>query len=150
MIYTPLTNRAMRIAYRAHAGQVDRCGMPYVFHPYHLAEQMRDETSTCVALLHDVVEDTPVTLDELAREFPSEVICALRLLTHDSAVPYLDYVRVLAKDLIARAVKRADLMHNLDETRFAGGEPPAGGELARRRARYEAALAVLDEAEGGR
>lgn len=150
MIYTPLTNRAMRIAYRAHAGQVDKCGTPYVFHPYHLAEQMHDEISTCVALLHDVVEDTPVTLDELAREFPSEVICALRLLTHDPGAPYLDYVRALAKDPIARAVKRADLMHNLDETRFAGGEPPAGGELACRRARYEAALAVLDEAEGGR
>lgn len=72
-------------------GQVDKCGTPYVFHPYHLAEQMSDETTTCVALLHDVVEDTPVTLEDLEREFPPEVTDALRLLTRDSAVPYRDY-----------------------------------------------------------
>ena len=83
MIYTALTNRAMRIAYEAHAGQVDKCGTPYVFHPYHLAEQMPDEITTCVALLHDVVEDTPVTFEDLEREFPPEVTDALRLLTHD-------------------------------------------------------------------
>lgn len=58
MIYTALTNRAVRIAYEAHAGQADKCGTPYMFHPYHLAEQMPDEITTCVALLHDVVEDT--------------------------------------------------------------------------------------------
>ena len=57
MIYTPMVNRALRLAYRAHAGQLDRGGVPYIFHPYHLAEQMDDERSICVALLHDVVED---------------------------------------------------------------------------------------------
>lgn len=63
MIYTPLTCEAMKIAYRAHHGQTDKAGLPYVFHPFHLAEQMKDEYSVCVALLHDVVEDTDVTLD---------------------------------------------------------------------------------------
>lgn len=70
MIYTVLTNKALRIAYEAHQGQVDKAGLPYIFHPFHLAEQMTDEISTCVALLHDVAEDTDVSLDELAREFP--------------------------------------------------------------------------------
>lgn len=107
MIYTPLTNRALHIAYEAHADQVDKCGTPYVFHPYHLAEQMSDEISTCVALLHDVVEDTDATLGDLAREFPAEIIDALRLLTHQPGVPYLDYVRALATNPIARSVKRA-------------------------------------------
>ena len=65
MIYTPLTIKAARIAYEAHHGQFDLCGMPYVFHPYHVAEQMTDEYTTCVALLHDVVEDTDVTFEDL-------------------------------------------------------------------------------------
>lgn len=109
MIYTELTNRAMRIAYDAHAGQVDKCGTPYVFHPYHLAEQMDDEVTTCVALLHDVVEDTEVTVGDLSAEFPPEVTEPLRLLTHDPAVPYLDYISKLAENPVALAVKLADL-----------------------------------------
>lgn len=147
MIYTPLTNRALHIAYEAHVGQMDKCGTPYVFHPYHLAEQMSDERSTCVALLHDVVEDTDVTLEDLAREFPAEIIDALRLLTHQPGVPYLDYVRALATNPIARSVKRADLRHNMDETRYAGGAQPPAYELARRRERYHAALAILEKAQ---
>ena len=83
MIYTPLTNRAMKLAYAAHEGQMDKCGQPYIFHPYHLAEQMDDEISTCVALLHDVVEDTDVTLDDLEKQFPPEVVEGVRLLTHE-------------------------------------------------------------------
>ena len=147
MIYTALTNRAMQIAYEAHAGQVDKCGTPYAFHPYHLAEQMPDEVTTCVALLHDVVEDTPITLDELEREFPPKVTESLRLLTHDPAVPYRDYIDALVVDPVARTVKRADLMHNLDETRFEGCGRIDEAELSRRRERYRVALGVLDEGE---
>lgn len=143
MIYTAMTNRAMRIAYDAHSGQMDKCGTPYVFHPYHLAEQMPDEVSTCVALLHDVVEDTDVTLEDLAVEFPCEVVEALRLLTHDPAVPYLDYVSMVAENPVARAVKLVDLAHNMDETRYAGGSQPDPSDLARRREKYAAALEIL-------
>ena len=145
MIYTPLTNRALRIAYEAHAGQLDKCGVPYVFHPYHLAEQMPDEATTCAALLHDVVEDTGITLDELARSFPADVVDAVRLLTHEEDVPYLDYVRAIATHPIARTVKRADLLHNLDDTRFAGQADVPKRDIARRRKKYTAALAILDE-----
>lgn len=147
MIYTPLTNRALRISYDAHTGQVDKCGTPYVFHPYHVAEQMEDEVTACVALLHDVAEDTDVTLSDLAREFPAEVIEALRLLTHQPGVPYLDYVRSLATNPVACAVKRADLRHNMDETRYMGGTQPPADVLERRRVTYRAALAILEEAE---
>lgn len=148
MIYTALTNRAMRIAYDAHAGQVDKCGTPYVFHPFHLAERMPSEATACAALLHDVVEDTAVTFDDLAREFPSEVVRALRLLTHEPGVPYLDYVRNIAKDPVARAVKRADLMHNMDESRYAGSAAPDPAGLERRRKKYAAALAIIDSSGG--
>lgn len=145
MIYTPLTNRALRIAYEAHAGQLDKCGIPYVFHPYHLAEQMPDEATTCAALLHDVVEDTGITLDELACSFPADVVDAVRLLTHEEDVPYLDYVRAIAAHPIARTVKRADLLHNLDDTRFAGQADVPKRDIARRREKYTAALAILEE-----
>lgn len=145
MIYTPLTNRALRIAYEAHAGQLDKCGIPYVFHPYHLAEQMPDEVTTCAALLHDVVEDTDITLDELACSFPADVVDAVCLLTHEEGVPYLDYVRAIAAHPIARTVKRADLLHNLDDTRFAGQADVPKRDIARRREKYTAALAILEE-----
>ena len=121
MIYTELTKKAMVIAYNAHHGQVDHGGIPYVFHPIHLAEQMTDEYTTCAALLHDVVEDTAVTLAELAAVFPQEVIDAVALLTHADDVPYLDYVEKIKGNAIARAVKLADLRHNSDRTRLESG-----------------------------
>ena len=74
MVYTELTKKAMLIAYNAHHGQFDKGGYPYINHPIHLAEQMENEIECCVALLHDVVEDTDVTFDDLEKEFPSEVI----------------------------------------------------------------------------
>lgn len=119
MIYTPLTQKAMLLAYDAHHGQLDKGGVPYIFHPIHLAEQMPDELTTIVALLHDVVEDTDLTLDDLAHDFPPAVIDALRLLTHTPGTNYLDYVRTLRDNPIAATVKRADLLHNSDEARLA-------------------------------
>lgn len=108
---------------------------------------MPNKITTCVALLHDVVEDTPITFDELEREFPPEVTEPLRLLTHDPAVPYRDYIDTFVVDPVARTVKRADLMHNLDETRFEGCGRIDEVELSRRRERYRVALGVLDEGE---
>ena len=81
MIYTKLTKAALRLCFEAHRDQVDKTGMPYVFHPFHLAEQMTDEITTAAALLHDVVEDTDYTLDDLtAMGFPKEVTDALAFL----------------------------------------------------------------------
>lgn len=143
MIYTTLTNKAMKIAYNAHHGQTDKSGLPYIFHPYHLAEQMTDETSTCVALLHDVVEDTPLSLDDLAQEFPPAVIDALRLLTHTPDVDYFDYVRAICQNPVARQVKLADLAHNSDETRFIDCSTISADALTRRREKYAKARAIL-------
>ena len=117
MIYTEMTVRAMRLAYEAHLGQVDKTKVPYIFHPIHLAEQMEDEVTCTVALLHDVVEDTAVTFADLEKEFPAEVIEALRLLTHEEGVDYFDYVRKIKTNPIATCVKLADLTHNSDESR---------------------------------
>lgn len=118
MINTNLTRKAMNLAYNAHMGQVDKVGVPYIFHPIHLAESMDDEYSCCVALLHDVVEDTDVTIDDLGKDFPKEVVDAVKLLTHDLSVPYMDYVKLIKENELARRVKIADLCHNSDSTRL--------------------------------
>ena len=120
MIYTEMTILAMKTAYAAHEGQLDYNGVPYIFHPYHLAEQMDDEISCAVALLHDVVEDTSVTFAELERLFPVQVMEAVRLLTHDDTVDYFDYVRKIRTNPVAVKVKLADLAHNSDQTRCIG------------------------------
>ena len=123
MIYTSMTIKAMKLAYKAHEGQVDRSGVPYIFHPIHLAEQMDEEISCTVALLHDVVEDTEVTLAELEQAFPPAVTEAVCLLTHDKSVDYYDYVRNLKPNAIAKKVKLADLAHNSDEIRSRPAAP---------------------------
>ena len=119
MIYTELTKRAIILCFDAHKNQVDKSGIPYVFHPYHLAEQMDDELSTVTALLHDVVEDTACTLADLRlMGYPEAVLEALALLTHNQAVPYMEYVAAIKENPIARKVKLADLRHNSDLSRL--------------------------------
>ena len=119
MIYTDKTRAAILLAIKAHEGQKDKSGLPYVLHPIHVAEQMDDEDSTIAALLHDVVEDTDYTIEDLREEgFGEPVLEALCLLTHDESVPYFDYVRRLKSNPIARKVKLADLAHNSDVSRL--------------------------------
>lgn len=145
MIYTDLTNKALKIAYAAHDGQTDKAGMPYIFHPYHLAEQMDDEISVCVALLHDVAEDTAVTLESLAEIFPQEVMEPLRLLTHKKGDDYLEYVKALKQNPTAKKVKLADLAHNSDQSRFSGIPGISEEMLSYFRKKYAAAKAILEE-----
>ena len=118
MINTKLTRKAMVIAYNAHMNQVDRAGVPYIYHPIHLAEQMNTEVECIVALLHDVVEDTEITFEQLETEFSSEVIRILRLLTHNKEIEYMDYIQTIKKDSIAKKIKVADIKHNSDESRL--------------------------------
>ena len=119
MVYTAMTRKAMQICFDAHKDQVDKSGLPYVFHPFHLAEQMADEETVCTALLHDVVEDSSYTLADLeAMGFPQAVLEAVGLMTHDPAVPYMDYVKEIGKNPLARKVKLADLTHNMDIRRI--------------------------------
>lgn len=146
MVYTPLTIKAIKTAYNAHMGQCDQSGIPYIFHPFHLAEQMTDEVTACIALLHDVLEDTEMTLPELEAEFPSEVTDAVQLLTHDSSDDYLEYVRRLCKNPLARKVKIADLAHNSDETRLSSVTPDPA-QLKHWRTKYAAAKKIIQEYE---
>lgn len=142
MIYTPLTTKAMKLAYKAHQGQYDQSGVPYIFHPVHLAEQMDDEITTCIALLHDVLEDTSLTIEDLRQEFPEIVVETVLLLTHDPAVDYLDYVRKLCTSPLARKVKLADITHNTDETRLSG-TATSPEQLAHWRKKYAQAKEII-------
>ena len=140
MIYTPLTKKALRLCFDAHKDQTDKTGLPYVFHPFHLAEQMSDELSTVCALLHDVVEDTDYTLESLAEMgFPIEVIEVLALLTHDPSIPYLDYVKKLSINKTAKEIKLADLKHNSDLSRL----DKITDEAILRTEKYKKAIEIL-------
>jgi (p)ppGpp synthase/HD superfamily hydrolase len=141
MIYTELTEKAMRLCFDAHKDQEDKSGIPYVFHPIHLAEQMEEEKTTVVALLHDVVEDTDLSLEDLLEEgFPADVVEAIGLMTHAKGVDYMDYVQEIKKNPLARIVKMADLRHNSDPTRL---RDPNEKILEKRRT-YREALAFLE------
>ena len=147
MIHTPLTNKAARFAYEAHHGYMDDFGLPYIFHPFHLAEQMADESTTCVALLHDLVEHTEVTFEMLEAEFPDYIVESVRRLTHEKDCDYLEYIRTLKMDPVAKTVKLADLKHNSDPDRAAGfeGFDEQGAILDRRR--YATAMEILMDAD---
>ena len=140
MVYTEMTKKALRLSFEAHKDQLDKSGMPYVYHPFHLAEQMTDEDTTIVALLHDVVEDTAYTIEDLRAMGFSEAVCgAIALMTHDPDIPYLDYVAKIKQNPIARAVKLADLRHNSDLTRLDHIDEKA----LERAEKYKAAIALL-------
>ncbi len=145
MIYTELTNKAMRIAYEAHNGQYDINGVPYIFHPYHVAEQMTDEITTCVALLHDVVEDTDITFEQLEQEFPEEVTNALRLLTHDDKTDYYEYIEKIGVNSVARAVKLADIEHNSDTSRITDKNAVSAEKLMHWKRKYSTAKHILEK-----
>ena len=103
---------------------------------------METEDTTVVALLHDVAEDTAYTLEDLARMgFGETVMQALALLTHDDAVDYMDYVRAIRNNPVAKAVKLADLRHNSDITRLDVVDEKA----LERREKYRKAIALLEE-----
>ena len=141
MIYTEMTKKAIRLMFDLHKEQTDKSGLPYVFHPWHVAESMDDEITATVALLHDAVEDTDLTLEDVREAgFPEAVVVALGCMTHDDSVDYMDYVRALAPNAVARKVKLADLRHNADITRL---DAPTEKDLGRRE-KYLKAIELLE------
>ncbi len=118
MIYSKLINKVLKFVYKAHEDALDQGGIPYIFHPLAVAEQMDDENSTLLALLHDVVEDTEYTFEDIKELGVSDdVINALKLMTRDKTEFYFDYLDKIKKNPLATKVKLADLKHNSDLTR---------------------------------
>jgi hypothetical protein len=111
--------RALQIAVQAHAGQKDKTGAAYIFHPIRVMMRCTNPNARIVALLHDVVEDTATTFEDLeAAGFSPQVICTLRLVTHAEGVPYDEYIGSLMADPVAIDVKLSDLHDNLDIRRL--------------------------------
>jgi len=114
---------AIWVASEAHQGQVDKCGAPYILHPLRVMSHFVGDQfiyHRCVAVLHDVVEDTPVDLQELAQIFPEEVCVAIDAITERDGESYSEYIKRLALNRIARSVKLRDLKDNQHPVRQAG------------------------------
>lgn len=144
-----LVTEAKELATRAHQGQFDKSGAPYIGHPERVAGHVAQhaagedlEVAQAVAWLHDVVEDTPVTLADLARQFPADVVAAVDAMTKRSGEEPDDYYRRVCANRIARAVKNADLDDNTDPARTARLAPVTRERLA---AKYAHARSMLTD-----
>lgn len=119
MIYTEKTKLALKLAFENHKDQVDIGKTPYIFHVYEVASKMETEDEICAALLHDIIEDTPITLNILKElGFNDEVLTVLSLLTKKDEVSYDDYIKSIKENKTATKIKIADLKHNSDVTRL--------------------------------
>jgi (p)ppGpp synthase/HD superfamily hydrolase len=143
--------RAIEIAARAHAGQVDKAGAPYILHPLRVMLAVRSPEARMAAVLHDVVEDSKgaVTLEQLRAEgFAAVVVEAVEGLTKRPSEKndYEAFIRRLAPNALAREVKLADLRDNLDLTRIA---EPTEKDRARLE-KYKKAIVYLEAVQAGR
>ena len=132
---------ALEIAKKAHAGQVDKAGKPYIDHPMRVAERVKDDHDCFVlALIHDVMEDSNITAEELIESgIRAEIVEKAKILTHDKDIPYLEYVNQIKADPVATRVKLADLKDNMDISRISSPIPADYERLER----YKKAKEVL-------
>ena len=137
-----LIAKAISIALEAHKGQKDKGGSPYILHPLAVASKQETEIGIVVALLHDVVEDSAYTIEDLrAAGFPSEACDAINLLTHKQGEDYFSYIHKIKTNEIAKSVKIQDLRHNSDTTRLS----TVTVKDAKRVEKYQKALDILME-----
>lgn len=137
----PTLEDAIRLAVEAHQGQRDRYGQAYILHPLRVMFRLQTETDRIVGVLHDVVEDTRYTFDDLRRMgYSEEILHALDAVTKREGEAYEDFVLRSKADPISRRVKLADLEDNMDVRRI----PELTSEDAERLARYRRAWEVLE------
>ena len=141
MAQQPSLGRAFEIAFAAHAGQRDKAGEAYIAHPVRVASRLKDRAAQVVALLHDVVEDTDVTLDDLARDFDAQIVAAVDAITKRDGEGYESYLARVAENALALEVKRADLAGNSDPERMARLTPEARTRLELKYAKAREVLA---------
>lgn len=135
---------AIRIATEAHDGQTDKSGQPYITHPLRVMDNVEGEHHKMAAVLHDVIEDTPVTAEDLAAAgCPAAVVDAVVALSKDLSEHQEDYLSRVVADPIALVVKRADIADNASPARIDQLDPAT---RARLRIKYDNALRFLDTA----
>ena len=114
-----MVDLALSIARKAHEGQLDKAGVDYIEHPIYVASQVDTEEEKAVALLHDVIEDSPVSAEGLLQAgLPETVVTAVQVLTKKKEQDYQTYLETVKKNPLARVVKLADLKHNSDLSRL--------------------------------
>ncbi|AHH95036.1 HD domain-containing protein [Kutzneria viridogrisea] len=133
---------AVRIATQAHDGQLDKAGKPYIGHPVRVMNRVSGDYERMAAVLHDVIEDTPVTAEDLlAQGCPPRVVTAVVALSKEPGEPQADYIARVAADPIAVVVKRADIADNFSPPRFDVLDEATQHRL---RGKYGEALRLLD------
>ena len=132
--------RALEFAISAHKGQVDKAGAPYVLHAIAVASKLSTDFEKVVGLLHDVVEDTEFTLNDIAEAFGDDVAAVVDVLTHREGEAYTDYISRVAANTVATKVKIADLSHNMDLLRIS---QPTERDINRVMNKYIPAYAFL-------
>jgi (p)ppGpp synthase/HD superfamily hydrolase len=138
----PTLEDAIALAVEAHRGQRDKAGQTYILHPLRVMMRLETEPERMAAILHDVVEDTPYTLERLRQlGYPEEVLSALDCLTKREGESYEAFIERVRPHPLARRVKLADLEDNMDVRRLVA----LGPKEAERLARYRAAWARLKE-----
>jgi (p)ppGpp synthase/HD superfamily hydrolase len=129
-----LLEKAISLALEIHAGQTDRAGHPYILHPLTLMMQMESDDERITAVLHDTIEDSDLTIDQLQQKLnlPAHIAEAIDLLSHDKdEMDYDSYIERLRPNLLAHKVKLADLRHNMDLTRLDQIRPEQMPRLAK-------------------
>lgn len=141
-----LVERAKDLAYRAHDGQVDKAGRPYIEHVARVAAAVSDDPEAeAVAWLHDVLEDCSLHWQtEMSWEFPVGIFCSVAALTRQTVQQPFDYYEVIKSDPTALRVKLADIADNADEARLAMLDPKTAERLRRK---YAKALAALSDGQ---
>ncbi|WP_163996191.1 HD domain-containing protein [Pyxidicoccus caerfyrddinensis] len=133
----PTLEAALALAVEAHRGQRDKAGQPYILHPLRVMMRLETDAERTVAMLHDVVEDTPWTLERLREAgYPEDVLRALDALTRRDGETYEAFIERLRPDALARRVKLADLEDNMDVRRLTAVTPKDAERLARYRAAW--------------
>lgn len=141
-----LIDVALKHALNAHNGQLDKAGEPYILHPLRLMAHFNDPVEQAVAVLHDVLEDSEITADDLRSDgIPEEVIAAVELLSRGKDESYIDFILRIRPHPLARKVKMADLEDNLNVLRL----PSLGDVDQRRISKYHRAWQMLATAEDG-
>lgn len=139
-----LLERAIAIALESHQGQIDKAGKAYILHPLRVMLAMKSEEEMIVAVLHDAVEDSNVTLEDLKLlDFSAEIIDAIACIAKKSGGPYFDYIQRIKKNSLASRVKIADLRDNMNLQRI----PNPKQEDFDRVEKYKKALAILQDEE---
>ena len=136
-----LVKKADDFAAKAHSGQKDLAGSPYIDHPRTVAACVSGEKAKIVALLHDVVEDAWVSVNDIRVEFGDDIAEAVKVLTRPHGMPYMDYIEIVKSNDLAREVKLADLRHNMDLSRL----PNVSDRDIKRVKKYKKAYDILSK-----